>query len=874
MASLHVKCFIVSHTHWDREWYRTFQTFRARLVDMIDRVLELIERDPGFHFLLDGQTIVLEDYLAIRPERRAALTEACRAERVAIGPWYVQPDSLLPSGEAHVRNLLEGRRGGSAIGPVSRVAYTPDSFGHPAQFPQLFRGFGLEPFVYWRGNGNEIDTLPAEYLWEGADGGAVLVHHLSEGYFSACGLPANTEAAATFLAGVARTLAERTRNDAVLLMNGIDHALPDAHVGAAADQLARATGWSVQRGLLETFAGVLSHDAPRFRGELVGARVANLLPGVWSTRTPLKLRNRRIEALLEGWAEPWCAIGRAITRDSGRAGGVPDERPALRLAWRALLQNQAHDSICGCSHDRVHEQMQARYDAAEELAEETMRRVLERLAGLGVERRTPAGQTFDLAVFNPSPHTRTDVVRFTIDPATWFEFGGETARTMSLHPWLRASIDTAGYTVNGEPARLIADAAPGRQRLMPDLLPRSIEFVARDIPAFGWRRFTVEPSAAHGEHEDDGREIACGDLWVCAADDGTFALRSSRGVYTGLCGIEDLGDRGDSYDFDPVPGGTVALERVEIRRRVHPSGIQHLTVRRTVRVPAELAPDRGGRSAGCVPLTLETEARVAPGVAYVAVRVGVDNTAKDHRLRLLFPTGRAATEFDAATTFDVARRHTRRPDDSGWVHPAPATFVQHGWVCVNNLTVAAPGLPEAEVTPAGVVAITLVRSVGWLARMDLTTRPQPAGPVVETPGAQCQGPIEARLALFAGADPRAARDAELGLRAVAAGDTPNVPPDRPLLLIQPRELVLSTLKPAAEGDGLILRVLNPTDAAVDARIRVGLPFSRVDAVRLDEAPADGAVAVDDNQISLTIPPHGLRSVRVSGGGGVLQGRPT
>src|SRR5512135_2089327 len=226
-----MKCVVVSHTHWDREWYRTFQAFRARLVDMIDRVLELIAGDPGFRFLLDGQTIVLEDYLEIRPERRGALVDACRAGRIAIGPWYVQPDSLLPSGEAHIRNLLEGRRVGSTIGPVSRVAYTPDSFGHPAQFPQLFRGFGLEPFVYWRGNGSEIDTLPAEYLWEAPDGSAVLVHHLAEGYFAACGLPTDPDAAAEFLAGVAGTLATRAGSGGVLLMNGIDHALPDVRVG-------------------------------------------------------------------------------------------------------------------------------------------------------------------------------------------------------------------------------------------------------------------------------------------------------------------------------------------------------------------------------------------------------------------------------------------------------------------------------------------------------------------------------------------------------------------------------------------------------------------------------------------------------------------
>src|SRR5207247_7242028 len=199
-----MKCVLVSHSHWDRGGYRTFQSFRARLVDLIDRVLDLVAEDPGFRYLLDGQTIIVEDYLEIRPGRRADLEAACRAGRVAIGPWYVQPDSLLPSGEAHIRNLLEGRRSSSAIGAVSRVAYTPDSFGHPAQFPQLFAGFGLEPFVYWRGNGDEIDDLGTTWRWVAPDGTAVLAHHLAQGYFAAACLPGDAEKAAGVLEGVAR----------------------------------------------------------------------------------------------------------------------------------------------------------------------------------------------------------------------------------------------------------------------------------------------------------------------------------------------------------------------------------------------------------------------------------------------------------------------------------------------------------------------------------------------------------------------------------------------------------------------------------------------------------------------------------------------
>ena len=163
MADHPVDILLVSHTHWDREWYRTFEAFRARLVDTVDRVLELLAEDPGWKFVLDGQSIVVEDYLAVRPGRRADLEQVVRDGRLALGPWYVQPDSLLPAGESLVRNLLEGRRVAESVGACSTVAYVPDSFGHPAQFPQLFAGFGLGPMVYWRGNGDELDRLGPIY---------------------------------------------------------------------------------------------------------------------------------------------------------------------------------------------------------------------------------------------------------------------------------------------------------------------------------------------------------------------------------------------------------------------------------------------------------------------------------------------------------------------------------------------------------------------------------------------------------------------------------------------------------------------------------------------------------------------------------------
>jgi mannosylglycerate hydrolase len=850
-------CVIVSHTHWDREWYRTFQAFRARLVDTVDRVLDQLDADPGWTFVLDGQTIVVEDYVAIRPHQRDRLAAACQSGRLAIGPWYVQPDSLLPGGESHVRNLLEGRRVGEQFGPVSRVAYTPDSFGHPWQFPQIFAGFGLDGFTYWRGNGDELDDLPPVYRWVAADGSAVVACHLPKGYFAAATLPDDVPAAVKRLRRVGEDMvaAGATR---LLLLNGVDHAPSDANTEAVARALQEDTGWNVVRGRLEDYvvpAVVSVRDSDRFAGELVGGRMTNLLPGVWSSRLGLKLSNRRAETALVGWAEPWAALGGAL--------GLPDERPALRLAWRALLANQAHDSIGGCSQDRVHQQMQARFDEAEELADETTTRILSRLAGLGPDRSVPWIDEVEVGVFNPSPHTRTDLVRFPIDghPFTAFVDGAQ-----GVHPLLFTSLLGGGITVDGGPARVLVDGSPGRIRVLPEQDPWTVEWVAADVPAFGWRRYRLARGEAAPDQEDQGREIAAGAVTVRAQDDGTLTVVVAGRTFANLGGVEDQGDRGDTYDFDPVPGPS-PLVSVTVSRRRHPSGIEELDVVRVFDIPASLAPGRQERSTGTVPVTVRLRARVAAPVERVDLEVTVDNTARDHRLRLAFPTGAPGSAATAATTFDVVPRPPRPAPATAWFQPPPNTFPHQGWVHNNGLTVVAPGLPEAEVTPDGIIYITMVRAVGWLSRLDLRSRPEPAGPGLATPEAQCLGPTVARLALAFGSNPQVeAWDAELGLRAVPAGPNPVLSPGHSLFTVDGAGVVLTALKPAEEGSDLVARVLNPTDESRQAVLTWSLPVGAMSAVRLDEQPWEGEEnltrLIDGQRARLRIAPHALRSVRV------------
>jgi len=844
-----VRCVLVSHFHWDREWYRTFEAYRGRLVDAVDQVLDLVAADPGYRFVLDGQAILLEDYVAVRPERRDELARGLRTGRLAAGPWYVQPDVLLPSGESLVRNLTIGRAVAAGFGPVARTGYVPDSFGHPAMLPAVLAGFGLATFVYWRGNGAELARTGARWRWLAPDGSAVTAILLPEGYFNAACLPDDPDDAARGLASTVRRLRE-AHGDPVVLMNGFDHMLPDPHTAAVTARLASLLDEPVDRALLDDAVAELPVPQAEHTGELLGARLANLLPGVWSTRMAIKLANRSCETLLQGWVEPWAALGRIV--------GCPDERASIAHAWRMLVQNHAHDSICGCSLDAVADRTMARFEEAHGLAAATLARVLERLAGQGAARRTPPTLAQEIAVFNPSPHARTDVVRVPLDayPAMRIPLGVPAFAPLAL-----AASDPPGFTAGGRAVRVLPSDDPARLRWLPGQTPFDVELVAHDVPAFGVRRIRLEPAEAVPDLVDEGCDIAADDVAVVVRDDGTLDVRLGAAAFDGCFAIEDDGDRGDSYDCDPV-AGAVELAHVEWTRRRHVSGIATLEVRRRLRIPRALAADRMSRSTEPADVWLTTEARVAPGVPRVDVRVRVENGSADHRLRLRFPTGRPAAAARAATTFGVATRPTAARDDAGWVHPAPRTFPHQGWVSANGLTVVAPGLPEAEVTPDGTIAVTLLRAIGWIARYDLRTRPVPAGPPMEIPGAQARQPLEAHLALLAGEDPPAAWDAELGLHGVIAGGEPGLDAGRSMLALEPAPLVLSALKPADDGAGIVVRVLNPTACATVAVLRFGFPVAVGHGVRLDETPSAERVELDADVMTFAVPAFALRSVRI------------
>jgi alpha-mannosidase len=345
---------VVPHTHWDREWYLPFEAFRMRLGAVVDGVLETLENDASFtSFTLDGQAIVLEDYVEVRPENEARLRALLSAGRLEVGPSYVLPDEILVDGEPLVRNLLLGRRVCRRFGvEPSGAGYLPDSFGHPAQLPQILAGFGIRTFLFSRGTGDEIDNVGVVFRWHAGPTEVVACQMLPH-YDNFARLTWHHDAEERVRAIVERFggAVRQAGQDEIVLANGSDHLPVEPELPAILAELGQTFGASFRIGRYDEHVPETERLSDH-EGELVGSRLQNVLRGVNSARIYLKQANERAERRLLS-IETAAAL-RTLREDSLYPASD------LRLAWRDLLRNHPHDSICGCSCDEVHRDMVVR----------------------------------------------------------------------------------------------------------------------------------------------------------------------------------------------------------------------------------------------------------------------------------------------------------------------------------------------------------------------------------------------------------------------------------------------------------------------------------------------------------------------------------
>ena len=899
---------LVSHTHWDREWYQPYQEYRMRLVQLIDRLLDLLEQDQDYrYFTLDGQTIVLEDYLEIRPEREEELKQLVKAGRLLIGPWYILPDEFLVSPEATIRNLLLGDSVARQFGPKMEIGYIPDPFGHISQLPQILRGFGMDTAVIWRGVGN----WPTEFRWAAPDGTEVLLIHLRDGYGNAAHLPTDPQAFAARLQQIAGDLEPHATTRHLLAMNGTDHLEPMPQLSrlmAAAN--AQLTDLLIRHGTLHQYAAAVRGSQPTLTqrsGELRSPERAHMLPGVYSTRMWIKQRNAHCETLLEKWVEPFSTFV-----DLHRLETPTRELHALtRQAWKYLIQNHPHDSICGCSVDAVHKEMDVRFDWVEQIAEEVIRQSLHALAS-AVDTTQVNGTP--VVVFNPTAGPRSDPVSVQVHlspaveaidvlDADGFSMPSVTGTPAPHEPQIMVlnrremqqalaeasqgmlgeegiqavEVSTAGDTARIDvttaaypPAIDILERASTEVKALLDVQEIDsfevrhhhwpaveVRFLARDLPGHGYKTFVIRhvpPTGSTSTPAETGRiqneffEIAA-DL-----DNGTLTVMDKKTgvVLSGLNQFVDGGDRGDEYNYCQPENDRLVSAPIEppVLRLVENSAVrQTLEIAQIYHVPTGLTDDRTARCEPLVMLPISTQVSLFPGVPRIDFVTTVDNRATDHRLRVCFPAPIATNISHAEGHFDVLTRPMDLPRNTqDWPEQPVPTQHQRSFVDVSDgemgLLVANKGLPEYEVVSHenGVtVALTLLRCVGWLSRNDLHCRRGHAGPGLPTPGAQCAGTctFEYALAPHSGGWESAyteAHDFNAPLRAVATAPSAGpLPLELSFVRSSPSGFVITAIKRAEAGDGLIVRGWNSTDESCTVTLEANLPWSRVTQVALNES---------------------------------------
>jgi hypothetical protein len=841
---------VVPHTHWDRAWYWPAERFRGRLCEMFDLLIQICRKQPEFRFTLDGQCIPLLDYLEVRPEDERFLRRMARQGRLKLGPMYCLSDVYCTGGEALIRNLQLGMDCARRFGGLQTVWHMPDQFGVTPCVPMIARGFGLRAVTFMRGVSDALPKQTRMFLWEAADGSAVRVMRLRDGYGNASWIgmtpqpgqrgPFDLDGDVERLIQAARRQTEGGQGEPLLLLAGSDHQLPGSRLRLVMREAARRSEFRFRFSDLDEMADQMarkdSRQWPRYTGEFHGTGAASVLGGTVSARIYLKQRNAAVEQFLVHQVEPLAALAGILSLpDSGAA--------CLRQAWKHLLKTHPHDDICGCSVDAVHREDEHQMVLAWQAGDVVRRRVMLRLLQ-HFGANAPGDMRPSFALFNAQAVTRRGPVELVYD------FEGQRKWDDIALPKAYRVVDEEGTPVpfceleRGQSAEHPHEFA--RLQLHPKL------------PPCGFKRFYIEPTPAWPRTSPRRQATLENDrLRVAVRPNGAFDLadKLTGRRHSGLGLFSDQTDIGDTYDFADVPGEletvfTAARGRLEAGNGC--GGLQTLRW-------------RGHRR---LPFPVEVIWALAPKSDALEVRLRFTNTVRDHRLRWnLSLRGRIPTTL-AGLPFGTIQRPAGRaprrftPPRIHPEHPAES-FVAAGGLAVFSRF---PFNYEVVAGRPSRLAITILRSVGFLCNPNgLTTRPDCAGPYTATPEAQCLGRT---FEMVFAVRPYAAREkARLFQEALlwraqpAFGQMdPTLPyvertdqPEPEPIFALDGEAIVSAFKPKSSGDGAVLRLFNPFTTAKTLTLRLARPL-KVFETNLEEKRTGQC-----RSLKLRLAPHELRT---------------
>lgn len=910
---------VISNTHWDREWRFPFQINRQMLVDMIDKAIAILENNPTYKaYHLDSQSIVIEDYLEIKPHNRERISKLVKDKRLFIGPWYVLPEEFQVGGENLIRNLLIGHKICKEIGRVSKTGYSPFSWGQISQLPQIYSNFGIDFIIFYRGI-NSLDSPKAEFIWEGADGTQILSSRLSTMprynfyfyiyrpvlfnefpstlkfspdkksflfHFADSNLYKsdyfNPKPAVTYFEENIKTQVEKIIQDQakdfttphIIWMEGHDSSGPNEKTIQIINDIKKYfPDLNVIHSTLEDYIEAVKNSIDISKLKLVKGerrstqydlRSGNLYGYTTSARMDLKIKNFDCERWLQYYAEPFYNFA--------SINGLDTNDKYLEIAWKLLIQNSAHDSIGGCSLDIVHEDMINRYKQVKEISTGLFSKAIQFLVTLGeIIEKENLYENY-LTCINPSSYDRSEVVKFVIDVPVEFAKDGikildlsgksmevQISKVETTQPVLEQMIDRPMYV---------------------DIKRYTGYALLDSIPSFGLKTFKVIPSEKNPFIKKIAKKIKDkiilenDYLKVTINKNGTFNIlhKDSNRKYSNLGYLYDEGEGGHAWvhkSFKPFV--TTLKSQPEIKLIENGPLFSKVLIKHKFKIPERKLKIMSGKviktPGGVIPIDIELI--ISKTSQRIDLKINLTNTIENHRLRIMFPSKLNAQYHYGEGQFDVVKRPIKRIDASNWVEPPMYDFPLHNFVDVNDgnngLAIIVDGLKEYEIldNKNRTIALTLLRAFSYV------IVPSSTEEFLDMKGSQCLGKHEFKLSIFphrsnwdaGNVFPEAIKfNQPLSLVETNSITSNNLIPNS-FIRIQPENLIFSCFKKGEDGKSYVLRIFNPTDNILHGAISLHWTLKEAFVVNLEELVIE-KINFNNNSINLVVPPKKIVSLKL------------
>ncbi|WP_165006182.1 MULTISPECIES: alpha-mannosidase [unclassified Enterococcus] len=754
------KVYIISHSHWDREWYMAYEQHHMRLVELMDDLLELFKNDPKFNsFHLDGQTIILDDYLQVRPEKKAEVQQAITDGKLRIGPFYILQDDFLISPESNVRNMLIGMEESKKWGTPVMLGYFPDTFGNMGQTPQMMKQAGITAAAFGRGvkpigfdnqvlEAENYSSKYSEMWWKGPDQSTIFGLLFANWYSNGNEIPAEKEAARDFWRQKLADAERYASTNHLLMMNGVDHQPVQKDISKAIEVANELfPDYEFLHSNFTDYLEAVHKDVPQTLGFVEGELTSQETDGWYtlantaSARVYLKQWNTKVQRQLENITEPLATM--AYESDD-MTDAYPHDQ--LTYAWKTLMQNHPHDSICGCSVDAVHREMMPRFEKAEEVGKYLAQEALAQLTAK-IDTSDFPENSYPFVVVNTAgmPKTGEAVITVELERKPFAKGLPEALyRELEKAPKKQYHVETKDgrlvpAILTEETVRFDYDLPKERFRVPYMAKTITVTLPIEEMPPFSWETFALVEGDQTKQKatmlQANGRVIENQFLRLTIEKNGTLTLKDkTTGEYLqDLLVFEDVGDIGNEYIFkqpmhdEPIFSknntnasveivlDTPELAKVKISQRMHIPVSADDRLLKEQQMVVEFRQRKAERAKEMKILELITTITVRKNSKKIDFETTINNQMNDHRLRVLFPTKLHVEHHEADSIFEVVKRPNHVSES--WENPTNPQH-QHAFVHLENesygVTVGNFGLNEYEILHDGQIAVTLLRSVGEL----------------------------------------------------------------------------------------------------------------------------------------------------------------